>query len=209
MKELIILIFLSVSLGSYSQTQIITKPTTLKSIKAYEDSLKSLSKGLQNYNPYYDEDFEDIFESWPQVIYKPLIYKRINDDFFPTLHTWYFFDKDSIVKWIYFNWGFANTNVEASDSKIKKQQFREMEYRRKYEVEKMNLKNLLGVPTKEDLIKETASYLNLKSIWDLPDKKVVISMTLDKKMIKYDSQEVGKTIIFPLSEIIIKILMKE
>ncbi len=209
MKEFITIIFFSISFGLYSQTQIVTKPTALITIKEYENSIKSISKGFQLFNPYYDEDFEDVYVSWPKVIHKPLIFKRTNDNFFPTLHTWYFYDKDSTVKWIIYNWGFANTNIEASDSVIMKQTLREKEYRNKYKEEKMNLIHLLGKPTKEDLLTETTSYLNIKTIWDLPDKRIVINMTIDKIVVAFNSEEVGKTIVIPRSAIEIKILMKE
>lgn len=145
MKKIFVLLFLSISYGLFSQTQILTEPTKLSTINEYENSIGSLSKGFQSFNPYYDEDFEDIFENWPQVIYKPLIYKRINDDFFPTLHVWYFYDKDFIVKWVFYNWGFANTNVEVNDSIIMKQTLRENEYKKKYKIEKQNLINILGI----------------------------------------------------------------
>lgn len=209
MKKIFVLLFLSISYGLFSQTQILTEPNKLSTINEYENSIGSLSKGFQSFNPYYDEDFEDIFENWPQVIYKPLIYKRINDDFFPTLHVWYFYDKDFIVKWVFYNWGFANTNVEVNDSIIMKQTLRENEYKKKYKIEKQNLINILGKPTKEDILNETSSYLCLKSVWDFKDKRVVIDMTIDKQVAEVNSKKISRSIIIPRSQIIIKILMKE
>ena len=209
MKIALTIIFLIISHEIFSQTQILIEPTNLTSIQEYEDSIKSTSKGFQSFNPYYDEDFEDIYEVWTEVLKKPLIYKRNNDNFFPTLHTWYFYDKDSVVKLIKYNWGFANTSIEVNDSIIKNQVLRLRDYKNKYKVEKKNLLRLLGKPNLEDVTKETASYINTKSVWDLPNKRVVINMTVDKKVVEFDSEKVKNTIVIPRSKIEIKILMKE
>ncbi|MCK4662866.1 MAG: hypothetical protein KAT68_08380 [Bacteroidales bacterium] len=205
----IIITFLIFTFQLYSQDKIVIKPTSLDLLISYEDSIGSISKGFQFFNPYYDEDFEDIYENWPNVLKKPLIYKRINDDFYPTLHAWYFYDKDSTVKWIDYHWGFGNTKIDATDDEIRQQTFREKDFKKKYKKEKENLKKMLGTPTIEDVKKETDSYLNLKTIWNLPEKRVVINMTIDKRVVEFYSKEVEKIIVIPRSKIEIKILMKE
>jgi hypothetical protein len=205
----IITVLLSISTHGFSQSMIVLKPTSLDSVISYEDSIGSISKGFQYFNPYYDEDFEDIYENWPVVLKRPLIYKRINDEFYPILHVWYFIDKDSTVRWIKYHWGFGNTNVEETDSEIRQQIFRKNEFKSKYKKEKEYLKSLLGCPTKEDIRKETDSFLNLKTIWDHTEKRVIIEMTVDKNVVEFDSKEVEKTIVIPRSKIEIKILLKK
>lgn len=209
MKVIGIIIFLSITLEVFSQTQIVITPTSLDTLVSYEDSIESISKGFQFFNPYYDEDFEDIYEEWPNVLKSPLIYKRTNDYFYPTLHAWYFFDNDSTVMWIKYHWGFANTKIEATDDEIREQTLREKDFKKKYKEEKENLKKILGDPTKEDDKKETDSFVNMRTIWDLTDKRIVINMTVDKMVVEFDSKEVGKAIVIPRSKIEIKILLKE
>jgi len=208
-KAFSLIVFLSIGFGAFSQTQISSTPTSLEEVRNYEDSIKSIAKGLHHFNPYYDEDFEDIYENWPPVKKKTLIFKRTNDDFFPALHSWYFFDKDSVAKWFKYNWGFANTKVEVSNYVIKKQTLRKKEFIRKYKAEKANLINQLGIPTKEDAKTENASYLTMKSIWNLTDKRVVLSMTVDKNVVEFNPKEVNRKIVFPRSKIEIKVMLKE
>lgn len=201
--------FLIFTIQLISQTQVVLSPTNLDSLVSFEKSIGSISKGFQYFNPYHDENFEDIYAYWPNVLKKPLIFKRTNDEFYPTLHSWYFYDQDSIVKWIKYHWGFGNTTVEASDDEIRKQTFREKDFKKKYQLEKEKLKELLGSPTIENEEEETDSYLNMKTIWDLPEKRVIIEMTIDKKVVEFEPKEVEKTIVIPRSKIEIKILLKQ
>ena len=209
MKVIGVLLFLSITLGVVSQTQIVIKPTSLDTLINYENTIESISKGFQYFNPYHDEDFEDAYEQWPNVLNKPLIYKRTNDDFYPTLHAWYFYDKDSTVKWIYYRWGFGNTKVLASDHEITRQTLRKEDFKNKYQIEKEYLKSILGKPTIENEKEETDSYLSLKTIWDLSEKRIVINMLVDKEVIEFEVKETGKTIKIPRSKIEIRVLTKE
>jgi len=193
----------------FSQDTLILKSTELSSVKSLEDSLNSVNKGFQFFDPYKDEDFEDVYDKWPNVTTKPLIYKRTNDSFFPPLHVWYFYDKDSTVKWIYYHWGFGNTDVEASESEIKKQILRFIEYKEKYFLEKAKLVIALGNPRENDLIIDTPDYYQIKSVWNQIDKRIVINMVFAKKPMEIDDPVLNKKIILPISKVEIKILLKE
>lgn len=175
----------------------------------FEKSINSSSKGYQYFDPYGDQDFEDLLYEMPNVKDHVLIYKREYDNFSPTLHSWYFFDKDSTIKWIIYNWGFANTKIEANNDELKKQTSRLKDYKNKYKREKENLIRIIGKLTKEDLKVESSAYLNIITIWDHADKRVVLNMTVDKNVIELNNKVVKKSIVIPRSKIQIKIMIKE
>jgi hypothetical protein len=124
MRKLIILLLLSTSILSLcAQETYLFQPTELTSVIAFEDSIKSDIKGFYNFNPYFDENIEDIYEYWPKLLNKAFIVKRFIDDFSPSQHAYYFIDKDSIVKLVYYKWGFANPTLEVSNEQIRKQTY--------------------------------------------------------------------------------------
>lgn len=65
-----------------------------------------------------------------------------------------------------------------------------------------------GAPSKEDLKTEKPTYLNLRSVWDLPDKRVVLDMTVDKQVVEIQTQEPAGQVVLPRSHIEIKVMMK-
>jgi len=209
MRVIATIFFLVFSLELFSQTSIVTEPTKLDTLINHEERIASISKGFQFFDPYFDEDFEDILEKWPNILKKPLIYKRAVDDFFPTLHVWYFYDNDTTVRFIKYNWGFANTEVLASNDEIRNQKSRKKDYLRKYKTEKEYLKKILGDPTIEDEKEDSESFYHLSTSWDTPEKRVIINMTVDQSIIEFESKAIGKSIVVPRSGIEIKILFKE
>lgn len=188
---------------------MIFKPIVLSEMIQFEDSIGSISKGFQYFNPIHDEDFDDLIDEFPITIHKPLIFQRIVDDFYPTLHSWYFYDKDSIVKIIRYNWGFANTKIDVLDSEIMKQTARLKEYQKKYRIEKSKLIHIIGPPSTEDFRENESTYVSLKSIWDQSDKRVILRMTVDKSVMKFDETYTGKSIAIPRSHINIAVVIKD
>jgi len=164
----IVLIFVSLigAFNLFAQDTLQLRPIALSKLVAFEKALGSESKGLQFFNPYYDVDFEDLIDEHPEVQKKTMIFKRSYDPFYPTLHSWYFFDKDSVVRLIYYNWGFANTSVGSSDDELRRQQFRKGDFAQKYVDEKAALIAKLGKPTKEEQEDSNSALLNLQTIWD-------------------------------------------
>ncbi|MBP6873030.1 MAG: hypothetical protein KBC43_13555 [Bacteroidales bacterium] len=193
----------------FSQEPIILNPVSLQSLIVTEDSLKSENKGFQYFKPFFDEDIEDIYEEWPQVNNEALIYKRNTDNFYPTLHVWYFFDKDSIVKLVYYHWGFPNTAVEATDDQLREQVSRTTEYLTKYWNVKDRLIGILGNPTQSEVSINEATYISNKIVWDFDNLRVILKMSADKKVMEINNEKVKSPIILPRSKVQIKVLMKE
>ena len=60
MKKITLVIMLIVfGRNLFGQDTLQFKPIALKKLVAFEKSLSSEPKGIQFFNPYYDEDFED------------------------------------------------------------------------------------------------------------------------------------------------------
>jgi hypothetical protein len=210
MKSILIsLIILFLILDLYSQEPINFNPVSLESIKLIEDSINSENKGFYYFNPYYDENIEDIYEEWPNVFKEALIYKRFTDDFYPNLHVWYFFDKDSIVKLVYYHWGFPNPKIEASDEQLRNQISRSNEYLTKYGDVKDTLISILGKPNQIEVSLNEPSYISKCTIWDFEDKRIILNMTADKIVLEIDNDMVNRPIILPRSKVQITVLMKE
>ncbi len=198
-----------VTASVFCQTDVFVEPIPLDSVRAYEKELNSTSKGFHYFNPYYKDDFQDLYKEWPRIIQKPLIFKRTNDEFYPTLHVWYYVDKDSTVKWLKYNWGFANTKVEVTNEEIRAQTLRLENFKTKYAKEKEYLSKILGQPTESEQKKETETYINQKTIWNKDTYKLVLEMTVDKKALEFTPENSKHRIVFPRSGIEINIMMKE
>ena len=209
MKTVFTFFLICIMGGNVFSQSIITAPTKLKEIRTLENSFKSIPKGFHYFSPFFDQDFEDIIGDWPAVKEKPFIYKRTNDSFYPTLHTWYFHDADSVVGYVVYNWGFANTTIEASNDEIRAQVNRFEKYKKKYDKEKKLLVKLLGQPTHDDLKKNYPGLAEIVSIWDLREKRIILRMTVDKKIIETKNPYNKEAIISPHSEVQIKVLLKD
>jgi len=196
------------SLDVFSQTEIVGDTLNIGYIYELEDSMASEDKGFHHFNPYYDEDFEDMYKVWPNVKKKPLIFKRTNDEFFPTLHTWYFYNVDSTVKLVIYNWGFANTSFEIAEAKLAKGLLSVNNFNKKYKREKKFLIKQLGKPT-EEKSKETAVGTITKTVWDFSDKRIVLKMRVDRNMNQIYLPDLNETKFIPNSRIEIKIIFKE
>jgi len=115
---------------TYSQDTFTLKSRTICQIKDFEKSLGSQIIGFKFFNPRYDLNYQKGVSVKDSV----LIFKRTNDSFYPNLHTWYFYDKDSLVKLIYYHWGLYNTafNFKEYPGLLEKQTKRYKEYLRKF-----------------------------------------------------------------------------
>lgn len=206
MKIILYIILFLYTAAFHSQIEINLEPTQAKEIRKYEESIDSKSKGFETFNPY-GEKMLDVLQYWPNVTKRALIFKRKDDSFYPTLHSWYFFDdKDSIAKIIYYNWGFANTAVEATNQKIISLKNKQSEFVEKYKAEKKNLIGLVGNPNINDEKEDNESYLNLKSIWYTKNHKILLEMTFDKRFNSFEFN--SKNIILPRTKVVIEIMFK-
>ena len=207
-KTILTIALLFAVFSSSAQNTLQLEPIALNKLVAFEKALGSESKGMPFFNPYYDEDFEDLVDEHPNVQKKTMIFKRSYDPFYPTLHSWYFFDSDSVVRLVYYNWGFANTSIENSDEELRLQRFRKGDFAQKYVDEKALLIAKLGKPSVEDQKESNSSYLNLTTIWDHPDKRVVLEMTAERQIVEFSNSAIDAHRVTPRSKVIIKVLMK-
>ena len=155
-------------------------PKSLKEIIAFENSIDSKNKGFYSFRPYFDDRFEDMI---PNVKPKALIFKRKDDEFFPNLHTWYFFDSDSLVRGFYYNWGFYNPSFNPSQNRelLDEQKSRKKEYLAQYERVAQRLKQILGEPTKQAIPIKSKTALKKTSVWDQADCRTVLELHFDPR----------------------------
>jgi len=205
---LITLILSFTNLYVIAQQKILLEATNLKTIIAYEDSIGSDSKKSILFNPYDDNDFIELFSKWHKVNNRAFIYSNKNDNFYPNLHTWYYSDKDSIIRLVLYNWDLRNIDLATSNEEFKKQTTRFDEYKTKYTEVKSKLTNLLGTPMQNDLENENNYEYLIKSVWDFKDKKVVLRLIFDKQIKEVYDEFIKKTLIYPHTGIEMKIVFK-
>jgi hypothetical protein len=157
------------------------KPRTINETKGFEKSLSSETVGLRFFNPKYDPFYQKNIAVKDSV----LIFKRTNDDFYPTLHTWYFYDKDSVVNLIYYHWGFYNTgfNFNEHPGLLEEQTERFKEYSNKFKSIKKNIEKLIG--------KKGRKAGDNEYMWETESLIISLSMRFDKAL--REIPVVGKT----------------
>ena len=153
-------------------------PKHLNEIIEFEDNLGAINKGFHSFQPYFDERFEDMI---PNVKPKAQIFERKSSTFIPNLHTWYFFDSDSLVRGWYYNWGFYNPEFNPSENQelLEEQKARKDEYTIHYETIMEKLKNMLGEPTKEETLIKSKKLLVKHAIWDEKEFRTVLELRFD------------------------------
>ncbi|HEY9047248.1 MAG TPA: hypothetical protein VIN08_15190 [Ohtaekwangia sp.] len=156
----------------YGQDTFTLKPKTISQIKDFEKSLGSQIIGFRFFNPKYDLNYQKNIDVMDSV----LIFKRTNDNFYPGLHTWYFYDKDSLVNLIYYHWGFYNTafNFKEHPGLLEKQTKRYKEYSKKFNVIKKSV---------ERLVKKKGKKINDNEYrWEIDSSIILLLMRFDKKL---------------------------
>lgn len=106
---------------------------------------------------------------------KSLIFKRINDDFEPQLHMWYFFDKNlNKPKGLMYNWGLFNPSFNTSKNLELLEFFtkREKDFNKKFEFYQSLLTDMLGKPFNTRIVEDSKSKL-VKQIFWVSDEKIV------------------------------------
>ena len=154
-----------------------SNPNELNEIMNFEKSLGSINTGIYHFNAFYDANFSDFVI---KAGTNPMIFRRTNDDFFPTLHTWYYF-KDSIVHGFAYNWGFYNTgfnvneNIQIAEAQIS----RKDEYSVKYEEIKNRTSEIYGLKPEESVVSSSMSYHIIRCVWDNPLMRSVLIYKLE------------------------------
>ncbi len=158
-----------------------SKPKSIEEIRSFEDSLGAISEGYHSFQPYFDERFEDMI---PNVKPKALIFERADSEFFPALHTWYFFDSDSLVRGFYCNWGFYNPSFNPSENKeiLEQQNNRKDDYIAHYEEVLHKLEGMIGKPTKEEAIQRSRKKVVRMAIWDKENYRTVLELNFDPSL---------------------------
>ena len=173
--------FILLCFSSYGQDAFTLKPRTINQIKDFEKSLGSKIIGFRFFNPKYDPSYQGGIVVKDSV----LIFNRTNDNFYPTLHTWYFYDEDSLVNLMYHHWGFYNTafNFNKYPGLLENQTTRYKEYSTKFKSIKKEVDELTG---------KKGQRINDKEYkWETDSFIISLSMRFDKKL--REAPVVGKT----------------
>lgn len=153
-------------------------PKHFNRIIEFEKNLGSRNNGFHSFQPYFDERFEDMI---PNVKPKALIFERNSDSFSPNLHTWYFFDSDSLVRGWYYNWGFYNPSFNPSENRelLEKQKPRKDDYEAHYELIMHNLKSIIGEPTEKKTLINRRKFLAKYATWDKENFRTILEVRFD------------------------------
>ena len=172
-------LFCNVQLLLAQSINIFSEPTHLRSAIVYEDSIGSINKGFKYLGYNLDAEFIDIVKNRNQNI---LIFSRKQKDFFPNLYTWYFFDDDSLVTEVIYNWGFYNLDFNPSENLkiLQLESTRRDEYLQQYNKVKELLIKLIGKATSESSYKNSA-----KSVWGSEKYKIFLTMNFDPSLDKF------------------------
>jgi len=192
-----------------AQTTLNFDAIPLTDVYVLENEMASKSKGRHYFNPFHDDDIYDLYalDQVPNVKKKAIIYERTNGTFFPPMHSWYFYTEDSVARWMFYNWGFANPGVEASNKTLLEQNERKKEYIEKYELEKQHMVERFGLPTSDTTKLDTDGGITKKAMWDLEDKRIIVEMNYDAQSITIQSNK--WTSIIPTTYVRIVVLVKK
>ncbi|GEM_PF-1271409 len=161
---------------------------SINEVRNFENSIKSKDKGFSYFNPYFDEDFDTIN---PNILKTTLIFERTNDDFFPALATWYFFDNDSVVRGLFYNWGFYNPefNPTLNQKILVELKNKKIDFIQKHKMVKMKIYELLGSPTSNIVSENSKIRLIEKTVWDLKNSRIILELVFDPTLVKLDNTE--------------------
>lgn len=125
------------------------------------------------------------FDVYTLVQTKVWIFKRLEDDFNPQLHVWYYFDKNTNeLKAITYNWGLFNPSFNPRERKEELIELttREKEFKKKYNGLKKELKGKLGKPSKSETIANNANSFVENVFWGDNEKITELSIRFDRKL---------------------------
>lgn len=171
-----LLLLLLFPLSIFCQELILEKKPVEEIIQS-EGAFNSENIGLH----FFNVDDEYVVENQIFLERRCLRFKRSNDTFSPKLHTWYFFDKDSIARVVTYYWGFYNTSVYPERLKvIAKSEFKKSEkWSNKYKELKKTISVQVGSKGKEIKERKFGAYDYIETVWLEDDYKI----TLTKKFV--------------------------
>ena len=127
----------------------------------------------------------------PDVKPRALIFERKSSTFIPNLHTWYFFDSDSLVRGWYYKWGFYNPTFNPSENQelLEEQKTRKDDYETHYGNIMVKLESMLGEPTEKETLIKSRKILAKHAIWDEEKFRTILELRFDPSIKKIPGTE--------------------
>ena len=180
MKELLVLLSFIFTIPVIGQVNFAYEPYPLQDFELLEDSLGSEKLGFVEVR--VSENYFPTAKSGK--FYYPLTYKRLNDDFYPTLQVQYFYNEtDSTMLSTSYDWNMMDyvKNLKTGKKELKKQTKREKDYLAKYNAIKSELIGALGQP-KYISEEETNAGHFYKLEWETEQNKVLLLFKFSKSL---------------------------
>jgi hypothetical protein len=170
---------------AFSQDTIVYKferNQRINNIHNFENSIQSLEKGFIKYSP---KPTEKVIK---QGSHNVLMYERPTDTFSPKLNVWYFYDKDSIVYGVNYNWSFNNPIFPQDTSKhnevVEDQLHRRQEYIDKYTQVRGVLEHYLGQYNNTKIYADSEKKYIEVTTWENDWVKTSLEIHFDPVIIK-------------------------
>lgn len=180
--QLVFFLFVTCNI-SFAQESYTFKVYTLEDHIKYEKSIGSEDEGTVYFDPYHNENYLDLMmeNQYPNISKKPRLFRRTNDEFSPSLKSWFFTDENSLVKGIFYIWAIHNPTYDskAQPTLLKDQLSRQKEYEVKFNSVFTTLTKRLGDPDKfrED---ENDQGIIKEFIWDREEFRTTLYFYFDK-----------------------------
>jgi len=164
-----------------SSQEVIFQKKPLSFYKEIEKRKQSIEKGFFKFNLWKDPFSNDVIN---ETNY-PLIYER-KSRFKPNLHTWYFYDKDSIIKGIWYNWGLYNPvfNPKKNIKYLNDLTQNQKEFQVKFNDIKREISLKYGNPIFDEEIKNNSQRIIRKVKWEKDMLIIKLTMVFTKVILE-------------------------